>query len=118
MQKINIKIDVSKLTKDRFETNTFTTKNGETVAELNAKLVVIEKKEPRTIKEGDTWTLKETHFIAEEQTKEERENQTKTKIVGVGTQFFDKNGSEAKNESHSGTSDSDTDEIDLKDVPW
>lgn len=82
---INLKIDVSKLDKERLKKNSFTKRDGTQVHEVNADLVLIEKKEPRIIKEGDSWTLKETHFIAEKRDKDEESN-----YVGIGTQFFDK----------------------------
>lgn len=87
--KINLKIDVSKLDKNRFVKNSYTKRDGTAVNEVNAELVLVEKQEPRVIKEGDTWILKETHFIAEKRGKEESAN-----YVGVGTQFFDKNATE------------------------
>ena len=86
MQKINLKIDVSKLNKEKFTKNSFTKRDGTQVNEVNAELVLVEKKEYRDIKDGDTWVLKETHFIAEKGDKDEQSN-----YVGVGTQFFDKN---------------------------
>lgn len=93
MSKINLKIDVSKLDKNRFEKRTYTKRDGTTVNEVNAELVLVEKKEPRVIKEGDTWILKETHFIAEKRGKDEENN-----FVGTGSQFFDKDVTTGQNE--------------------
>lgn len=89
MQKINLKIDVSKLDKSRFKKNTFTKQDGTEVNEINAEMVLVEKNEYRTIKEGNKdngtkWILKETHFIVEKRGKDEDSN-----YVGTGTQFFE-----------------------------
>jgi len=86
MSNINLKIDVSKLDKNRLKKNSFTKRDGTQVNEVNAELVLIEKKEPRVIKEGDTWTLVEKYFIAEKREKGEENN-----YVGIGTIFEDKN---------------------------
>lgn len=83
--KINIRIDVKKLTKSKFTPNEYKKRDGTEVSELNADLVIIEKKEPRLIKETDDWQLKETHFVVEKGDKDEEPN-----YVGVGTQFFNK----------------------------
>jgi hypothetical protein len=82
---INLKIDVSKLDKNRLVKNNFTKRDGTVVNEVNAELVLVEKPEPRVIKEGDTWILVEKYFIAEKREKTEQPN-----YVGTGSQFFDK----------------------------
>ena len=110
MQKIILKIDVSKLTKSKLKKNSYTKRDGSEANEINASLVLIEKKEPREVKTGDTWTLMETHFIAEEQTKEEKEKGAKVNYVGTGSQFIDKNAStgqiDAKKEDTAETTNS------------
>lgn len=112
MQTINLRIDVSKLDKNRLTKNTFTKKDGTVVNQVNADLVLVEKPEPRVIKEGDTWILKETHFIAEKRGKDESKN-----YVGVGSQFFDKNAVEANFGDFNAISE-DEPSIDLADVPF
>lgn len=84
MKTINLRIDVSALDKGRFKTNEYERKDGTLIKEVNADLVVIPKKEHRVIKQGETWVLKETHFVVEKRDKDEEPN-----YVGTGTQFFD-----------------------------
>ena len=109
--KINLRIDVSKLDKNRFTKNSYTKRDGTQVNEINADLVLIEKKEPKVLKEGDTWTLMETHFIAEKREKDEEAN-----YVGVGTQFVDKNDSRGNFDAIDAMPNEDT--IDISDVPF
>ena len=85
MNKISLKIDVSKLDKNRFKKNSYTKKDGTEVNEVLAELDLVEKKEPRVRKAGE-WTVRETHFIAERRGKDEESN-----YVGVGEQW-DKDG--------------------------
>jgi|15BtaG_2_1085339.scaffolds.fasta_scaffold01275_7 hypothetical protein len=86
MQKLNLTIDVSKISKDKFETRTYTDKEGKEVSVTELKLVAVEKKEARKITEGQndngTWVLNETHFIAYPSKQDEE-----TVFVGNATQF-------------------------------
>jgi len=102
---------VKKLDKARLVNNSYTNQAGVEINEINAFLVLVEKKEHRLIKEDDTWILKETHTVMEKIGKEEEAN-----FVGVGTQFFDKTQTTAKQEVK--TVDYPADEIDPNDIPF
>ncbi len=87
-------IDLAKIDKSKIVERKYKTKDGveHTAKEYTLKLVPL--KAPKFIKEGVAngkgWTMTKTHFLAETQTKEERERQEKSNIVGDGIQFADK----------------------------
>jgi len=87
MDKISLTIDVSKIDKTKIVDREFTTKDGQVIKSKDLKLDVVPVKEPKLIKEGDTWEMWKTHFVAMEQTKEERENKVKSVILGDGIMF-------------------------------
>jgi hypothetical protein len=89
MQKISITLDLAKINKAKITDRTFDTLNGQQTAK-EYKIDVIPLKEEKLIKEGDTWKMIKTHFVAEAQTKEERENGVKGTIIGDGIMFKDK----------------------------
>lgn len=89
MQKIIAKIDVSLINKSKIEKNVYKNKEGVEVVQMLYPIEIVEKQNTRTIKEGDGWVMKETHFICEAQNKEEREAKTKTPILGNGIQFME-----------------------------
>ena len=72
MEKISLTIDVSKIDKTKIVDRTFKTKDGQTITSKDLKLEVVPVQEPKLIKEGDTWSMWKTHFVALEQTKEDR----------------------------------------------
>jgi single-stranded DNA-binding protein len=88
--KIQITIDLTRIDKNRINTRTYTNKEGQEVTVKEYVLDVVELENPKTIKEGDTWTLQQTHFVADAPTKEERANKTKMKFIGKGTGFVNK----------------------------
>ena len=90
MDKISLTIDVSKIDKTKIVDREFTTKDGQVIKSKDLKLDVVPVKEPKLIKEGDTWEMWKTHFVAMEQTKEERENKVKSVILGDGIMFKSK----------------------------
>jgi len=112
-QKIILKLDVSKIDKTKIITQTFTTKDGETITKKILDLELVPLKETRLIKDGDTYQLYKTHFIAETQTKEEKANKIKSKIIGDGLMF--KNKEEQKPETDNILQ---TDSTDENDVPF
>jgi len=112
MQKIIIKIDVSKIDKSKIKTETFTTKEGETVTKKILELEAVPLNETKLIKDGDTYQLHKTHFIVESQTKEERVNKVKSKIIGDGLMFTNKSKVEAKEDIYQ------TEELDPNDIPF
>ena len=87
MEKISITIDLSKVDKTRINKRTFTTKDGQEVTALDYKMDLIPLKDKKFIKEGDTWRLLKTHFLAQAQTKEEREANADTVFLGDGMMF-------------------------------
>ena len=87
MDRINLTIDVSKIDKTKIIQRKYTKKDGTGVTTQDLKLDIIPKREPRLVKSGDTWEMWETHFVAEAQTKDEREQKVKSNIIGSGTMF-------------------------------
>ncbi len=87
--KIIIKIDLLKINKSKIEDRTYTTDAG---VEVKQKLYSMEliPTMRKVIKEFDKATLVKKYFVAEAQTKEEREKQTKTPILGDGLVFENK----------------------------
>jgi hypothetical protein len=114
-EKLTIKIDVTKIDKSKIISRTFKTKAGETVTVKELVLDVVPLKETKLLKDGDTYQLYQTHFVAEQQTKEEREAKTKSKIIGNATMFKNK---EVKKVEESETLDYPQDEISPDDIPF
>lgn len=90
MQKISIKIDLSKIDKTKITERTYTNKEGKEVTVKELALDIVPLKEKKVIKEGDTWTMVKTHFVAEPQTKQERDNGQPSVILGDGIVFENK----------------------------
>ncbi len=111
--KILITIDVLKVNKDKIKERRFTTKDGKEVIAKDLNLEIVPLKEPKLIKEGDAWALYKTHFVALEQTQEERQNKVKSLIVGDGRQFLDK-GSKVEEKAD----DVPMDDINPSDIPF
>jgi hypothetical protein len=88
MNKITITVDVNKLTKSKVRQRQYTSQ-GQPYTAREIKLDIVELKEPKVIKTGDTWRLLKTHFVAEAQTKEERQAKAPTVYVGEGIVFED-----------------------------
>ena len=84
---MKITIDFTKINKDKIVERKYTNKDGVEVTQKLYSMDVIDVKEPKVVKEGDTWKMIKTHFVAESQTKEEREQQIKTPILGDGLVF-------------------------------
>lgn len=90
MQKISIKIDLSKIDKTKITERKYTNKEGVEVTIKELALDIVPLKEKKVIKEGDTWTMVKTHFVAEPQTKQERDNGQPSVILGDGIVFENK----------------------------
>ncbi len=90
MDKITIKLDVSKIDKSKIIARKFTTKDGKEVTVNEITLDIVPLKETKLLKDGDTYQLWKTHFVAIPQTKEERANKVKSAILGDGVIFKDK----------------------------
>lgn len=90
MEKINITLDLSKINKAKITDRSYENGEGKTVTAKEYKVVVVPLKEEKVLATGDTWTMVKTHFVADEQTKEEREAGEKTNYVGEGITFRNK----------------------------
>ena len=87
MQKILVTIDVSKIDKNKLIDRTFTNSEGKEVKTKEYQMEVIELKTPQFVKDGDSWIMMKTHFVAEGQSKQERADKAATKFLGKGIQF-------------------------------
>ena len=112
--KISITLDVSKIDKTKIKERTFINKGGVEVTAKDYKLDVVPLKEKKIIKEGDNWILYKTHFVAEPQTKEERDNGQPSNIIGDGVVFEDKIPQQAKPDEIVYP----VDDIDPEDIPF
>lgn len=111
---MKIKIDVTKIPKEMIVERRYTNSQGHEVVVKELSLEVVELRQPKVVKDGDTWTLMKTHFVSLEQTKEQRANKEKSVIIGDGLQFVDKEQSNDKPEDNV-TSDG---EIDVNEIPF
>lgn len=87
---MKIDINLSALDKSRIVTRTYQTQDGTEVTEKHYKAELFELKEPKTIASGDTWELQKTHFLKDELSKEEKQNQVKANFIGEGLEFKNK----------------------------
>jgi len=90
MDKITGTIDLMRIDKNKIITRTYTNKAGEEITVKEYSFDVVARKDPKTIKEGDTWALNESHFITDAPTKDERADKVKMNIVGRGIQIINK----------------------------
>lgn len=111
MQKINITIEVNKISKNKISERRYFDKENHEVVVKELKLEVVPLKESKILKEGDTWTLVKTHFVAEERTKQEAEAQMKSRIIGTGTMFISK-------EKVENTENQVTEDVDSSSIPF
>ena len=91
-ERIKISIDVTKVPKDKIVERRFTNSAGHEVVarELKAEVVALKPESQKVIKSGDTWELVKTHFVALEQTKEEKAAKKNSAIIGAGVVFRNK----------------------------
>jgi hypothetical protein len=85
--KLNITLDVSKINKDKIVPREYTNGEGVTITEKNYKMEAVPLKEKKFVAKGDNWIMYKTHFIAEAQTKEEKQQKAKSVFIGSGFQF-------------------------------
>ncbi len=102
--KINLTLEVSKFNKDKIVARTFKTRDGTEVTVKEYKVEVVELKQPKFVAsgkraDGSEWIKKKTHFVAEEQTKEERAAKKATVYVGEGFTFEDAVGDEPQEDA-------------------
>ena len=88
--KINLKLDVSKIEKDKIKPRTYTNKEGVDVTTQDLDLELVELKEKKLIKEGDTWIMYKTHFVAHPSVKNADGTYNNGSIIGDGITFEDK----------------------------
>lgn len=104
---MNITIDLSQIDRNKITERTYQTKDGTVKTSKDYRIVAIPLKEALVIKEGETWIAKKTHFIADDISKEARENGEKGAIFGSVVQFFDKD-----------IAPPSTDDINPEDIPF
>ncbi len=114
-QKISLTINVSKIDKSKIVKRNYKNKEGQEVTITEMKLDVIPLKEARVVKVTDDYTIFKTHFVAEQQTKEEKENKVKSNIIGDGI-IFEKKFVETKENKI--LENYQNEEIDLSDIPF
>jgi hypothetical protein len=115
MNKINIRIDVLKVPKDRIVERRYKDKNNHEVICKDLKLEVVPLREPKLIKEGADWAMYKTHFVALEQTKEQREAKEKSVIIGDGISFL-KKGDDVSKQEHEDLAKADS--FDASSIPF
>ena len=108
MEKINVTINVAKISKDKIVERKYTNKEGVEVVTKDYKIDIVPTREIKVVAQGDTWIMKKTHFVAESQTKEERANKVKANYIGEGFKFENKEDTSAV-DPESG--------VDLNDMP-
>ena len=112
MDKISIKIDVAKIDKTKITERKYVNKEGKEVIIKELSLDIVPLKERKVIKEGDTWSMVKTHFVAEPQSKEERANGQPSVILGDGIVFQDKKTAPKEDISYP------ADDINPEDIPF
>lgn len=90
MEKISITLDVSKIDKSKIVDKVYKDKDGNEITQKIYKFDAVPCKEVKFVAEGDTWIMKKTHFMAETQTKEERDAKKPTNYIGDGFRFENK----------------------------
>jgi hypothetical protein len=117
MQKFTIKLDVTKLNKDKFRT--YEKKDGTKVIEASVDVVVMDESKHKVITkadgtpiQGDGWRLEKVGFLVETQSKEEKSNGVKDNFVGDVTEFKNTD-SQTKVDKSDGV-----DEINSEDIPF
>ncbi len=120
MQKFTIKLDVTKLNKDKFRT--YERKDGTKVIEASIDVIIMDESKHKVIVkgdgtpiQGDGWRLEKVGFLAETQTKEEKANAVSDNFVGDVTEF--KNTGESQADKKVDNNDG-VDEINSDDIPF
>lgn len=90
MAKINLTINLSALDKSKIIERKYKNKEGQEVTVKEYKADLVELLAPQFVTEGDTWTMNKTHFLADPQTKQERDMKVKSNFIGEGFQFSNK----------------------------
>lgn len=85
--KISITLDLSKIDKTRIVPRTFTNREGVEHTAKEYKVELVPLKESKLVAQGDWGKMIKTHFVAQAQTKEEREAKKPSIYVGDGFKF-------------------------------
>ena len=96
MEKLSITIEVNNIPKANIVERAYFDKSNKQVVVKELKLDIVPLREAKLIKEGDTWAMWKTHFVAIPQTKEQREAKEKSLILGDGIMFKNKKVEEEK----------------------
>lgn len=112
IEKITITLQVNKISKSKILSRSFVNRDNEEISVKELKLDIVPLKEPKLLKDADTYQLWKTHFVAEQQTKEERDAKIKSNIIGEGVMFKNK---ETKIEEDIMP---ESNEVKHEDLPW
>ena len=109
MQKVSITLDLTKIDKSLITERSYQNAAGETVVAKEYKMELVPLKEKKLIKDGGSWQMFKTHFLAQPQTKEEREKKVPSVFLGDGITFEN---------SETAPAASNAPAITEADVPW
>ena len=115
MHKVSITLDVSKFDKSKIVDRKFKTQAGVEVTQKEYKIELIPRKEVKTVKETDTYKLDNTHFVVQQQTKEERAARAPAVYVGQGFTFINKESTTSNQDSGV---EYPNDDINAEDIPF
>lgn len=87
MNKLILKVDLTKLDKSKIKERKYTDKNGVEQVAKEYTMELIELKAPKFVTQGKDWEMVKTHFIVDPQSKEEREAKKPSNFLGDGIVF-------------------------------
>lgn len=87
MEKISVTLDLSKIDKLKIVDRKYTDKAGVEHTAKEYKIDVVPLKAEKFVTEGSWGKMFKTHFVAQAQTKEERQNNAASVFVGDGFRF-------------------------------
>lgn len=108
MEKISVTLDLSKIDKSKIVDRKYTDKTGVEHVAKEYKIDVVPLKAEKFVTEGSWGKMFKTHFVAQAQTKEERQSKAASVFVGDGFRF------ERADSTNTSTPETITD----ADVPW
>lgn len=112
MQKISVTLDLTKIDKSKITERKYTDKAGVEHTAKEYKIDVVPLKAEKFVTEGSWGKMFKTHFVAQAQTKEEREARANSVFVGDGFRF------ERADTATPDTNDSSQYPAEVSDVPW
>lgn len=87
MEKISVTLDLSKIDKSKIVDRKYTDKAGVEHVAKEYKIDVVPLKAEKFVTEGSWGKMFKTHFVAQAQTKAEREAQAPSVFIGDGFRF-------------------------------